>query len=190
MSQLDEVCDAARGRGLKVHMDGARLFNAAVAAGVEAKAFAARADSVWIDLSKGLGCPVGAVLAGTKSFIEEARRYKHAFGGAMRQAGIIAAAGVYALQNNIARLAEDHANAKLLADGLCRSPRVKLLFRVETNIVFFQVEGFTPAQFAEAAAKAGVRFSAVGGAVRGVMHLDVSREQVAAAIQAVARILA
>lgn len=190
MKQLAEVCEVARSRGLKVHMDGARLFNAAVAAGVDARDFAAHADSVWIDLSKGLGCPVGAVLAGSKSFIDHARRYKHAFGGAMRQAGIIAAAGVYALANNIARLADDHANAKLLADGLSKSSRVKLLFPVETNIVFFQVEGFTPAQFAEAAAKAGVRFSAVGGGVRGVTHLDVSREQVVAATGALAKILA
>lgn len=190
MKQLGEVCEAARSRGLKVHMDGARLFNAAVAAGVEANEFAAHADSVWIDLSKGLGCPVGAVLAGTKSFIDHARRYKHAFGGAMRQAGIIAAAGVYALANNIARLADDHANAKLLADGLSKSSRVKLLFPVETNIVFFQVDGFTPAQFAEAAATAGVRFSAVGGGVRGVTHLDVSREQVAAAVNTVLTLLA
>lgn len=189
MTQLGEVCDAARSRGLKIHMDGARLFNAAVAAGVEAKDFAAHADSVWIDLSKGLGCPVGAVLAGTKSFIDHARRYKHAFGGAMRQAGIIAAAGVYALANNIARLADDHANAKLLAEGLSKSPRVKLLFPVETNIVFFQVEGFMPAQFAEAAAKAGVRFSAVGGGVRGVTHLDVSREQVSHAVEEIHKLL-
>src|SRR6187402_287069 len=99
-------------------MDGARLMNAVVASGVSARDFAAECDSVWIDLSKGLGCPIGAVLAGSDDFIKRCRRLKHVFGGAMRQAGVIAAAGVYALEHNVNRLADDHANARLLARGL------------------------------------------------------------------------
>jgi threonine aldolase len=190
IDQLRDCAAAAWQRGLKVHMDGARLFNAAAASSVSAKEYAAQADSVWIDLSKGLGCPVGAVLAGEKEFIDRARRYKHAFGGAMRQAGIIAAAGVYALKNNIERLKDDHANARLLAEGLSQSPRVMLLYPADTNIVFFEVGGMTPPQFCEAALKQGVRFSAVGGGVRGVTHLDVSRANVMAGVDAILGLLA
>src|SRR5262249_10627966 len=105
VAQLHEVCEVAHSRGLKTHMDGARLLNASVASGVNARDFAAPFDSVWIDLSKGLGCPVGGVLTGSKEFIDRSWRWKHAFGGAMRQSGILAAAGIYALQNNVARLA-------------------------------------------------------------------------------------
>lgn len=191
IDQLRDVCQAARDRGLSVHMDGARLFNASAASGVSAKEYASHADSVWIDLSKGLGCPVGAVIAGTADFIGRAKRWKHAFGGAMRQAGIIAAAGVYALQHNIDRLKDDNANAKLLAEGIAESPRVKLLYPADTNIVFFEVEGFTtPNEFAKFASANGVRFSAVGGGVRAVTHLDVTREQVMSAVAIVLKLLA
>lgn len=189
IERLREVAGVARRMGLKVHMDGARLFNAVVATGVPAGTYAAVADSVWIDLSKGLGCPVGAVLAGSRDFIDRARRYKHLFGGAMRQAGIIAAAGVYALDRHIDRLADDHANAKRLAEGLAQLPRVKLVYPADTNIIFFQVDGYAPQDFAKAAAERGVRFSAVGGGVRGVTHLDVTREQVERAISIVAAML-
>src|SRR5205823_9622663 len=113
-------------RGLKTHMDGARLFNASVTSGVSVHDYTASFDSVWIDLSKGLGCPVGAVLAGSREFIDRAWRWKHAFGGATRQSGILAAAGIYALQNNVQRLAEDHANATLLAQGLAKISGVHL----------------------------------------------------------------
>ncbi|HRK30269.1 MAG TPA: threonine aldolase family protein [Tepidisphaeraceae bacterium] len=189
IEQLRDVCTTARERGLAIHMDGARLFNASAASGVTASEYASHVDSVWIDLSKGLGCPVGAVIAGTSDFIGRARRWKHAFGGAMRQAGIIAAAGVYALQHNINRLKDDHANARLLAEGLSQSPRVRLLYPADTNIVFFNVSGFTPAAFCERAAAQGVRFSAVGGGIRGVTHLDVSREESAAAVESVMKAL-
>jgi threonine aldolase len=133
MKTLREAAEVARAKDLAVHMDGARLFNASVAAGIPAKDFAAVADSVWIDLSKGLGCPVGAVLAGSAEFIDRARRYKHMFGGAMRQAGVIAAAGLYALDHHIERLAQDHANARRLAEGLSRSPKVKILYPADTT---------------------------------------------------------
>ena len=106
-------------------MDGARLMNAVVASGIPASQFAAEMDTVWVDLSKGLGCPVGGVLAGTHEDMARARRCKHMFGGAMRQAGIIAAAGIYALRHNVERLAEDHANARLLAQGLAEIPGIE-----------------------------------------------------------------
>ena len=189
IERLREVGAVARKMGLSIHMDGARLFNAVVASGVAAKDYAAVADSVWIDLSKGLGCPVGAVLAGSHAFIDRARRYKHLFGGAMRQAGIIAAAGVFALDRNIDRIADDHANARRLAEGLSKLPRVKLVYPPSTNIVFFQVEGFSPTDFTQAAAERGVRFSAVGGGIRGVTHLDVSHDQVEQAISILSAML-
>ena len=123
-------------------MDGARLMNAVVASGTPAKAFAAPFDSVWLDLTKGLGAPVGAVLAGSRAFIEEAWVFKQRFGGAMRQAGIIAAAGIYALDHHVDRLAEDHERARALARGLAELPGIAVdADRVETNIVIFDVRG-------------------------------------------------
>ncbi|MCS7034977.1 MAG: threonine aldolase family protein [Phycisphaerae bacterium] len=190
IDELRAVAEVARAQGLKLHMDGARLFNAVVASGVAADVFASVVDSVWIDLSKGLGCPVGAVLAGTRHFIERARRYKQAFGGGMRQAGIIAAAGVYALEHNISRLAEDHENARLLAEGLAEVPRVRLVDRPQTNIVYFHVDGMDSREFRDLAERHGVRFSAVGAGVRAVTHLDVSRSQVLQAVNIVRRLLA
>jgi threonine aldolase len=190
IQQLRDVAAVARRFGLAVHMDGARLFNAAVACGVPVAEIAAVADSIWVDLSKGLGCPVGAVLAGSKSFIEKALRYKHAFGGAMRQAGIIAAAGVYALQHHIDRLAEDHANARALVDRLSALRRIRLRGEVQTNIIFFDVDGFSPDEFAQAAMARGVRFSAVGGAVRAVTYIRITREDVERAADIVADLLA
>jgi threonine aldolase len=189
VEQLRAVCDVAKRRGLSTHMDGARLLNAVVASGTSAADYAACVDTAWIDLSKGLGCPVGGVLAGTLEFVDRARRWKHAFGGAMRQAGVIAAAGVYALKHHVDRLADDHANAKLLADGLASIAKVRVLFTADTNIVYFAVDGHTPAEFCAKAAERGVRFSAVGAGVRGVTHLDVTREDVLRAVDVVRSLL-
>jgi threonine aldolase len=125
------------------------------------------------------------VLAGSADFIDRARRYKHMFGGAMRQAGVIAAAGVYALDRNVDRLAQDHANARRLAEGIAANPKVRILYPVDTNILYFHVDGYAPAEFAKAAHDRGVRFSAVGGAVRAVTHLDVDPNQIEAAIDIV-----
>ena len=120
-------------------------MNAAVASGVSAQDFAAPFDSVWLDLSKGLGCPIGGVLAGSTEFIEEAWTWKHRFGGAMRQAGILAAAGLYAREHHVDRLAEDHANARLFADRLSEVPGIVLdPPEVETNLVFFNMEQTGP----------------------------------------------
>ncbi len=194
LESVREAAGAAREAGLAVHMDGARLLNAVVATGVPAADYAAPCDSAWIDLSKGLGAPVGAVLAGSAAFIDEAWRWKQQFGGAMRQAGIIAAAGVYALDHHVDRLAEDHANARSLARALAEIPGVAIEpAEVETNIVFFDVSGsgLTGDAVARRLAAEGVRIGAMGGGVmRAVTHLDVSAAQVAEAAAAVRRALA
>jgi threonine aldolase len=188
--RIDAVCATARQHGLATHMDGARLMNAVVASGVAADTYAAPFDSVWIDFTKGLGAPVGAALAGSRSFIQEAWRYKQAFGGAMRQAGIIAAGGIYALEHNVERLAENHAHAHLLAEGLAELPGIAIDPRtVETNLVFFDVSalGITAAQWCEATLAHGVRMNAMGPArVRAVTHLDIDHAGIDRAL-AVAR---
>jgi threonine aldolase len=192
LAQLQAVCAMAHRYGLVTHLDGARLLNAVVASGIPAKTYAEPFDSVWIDLSKGLGCPVGAVLAGSRDFIKDARRLKHLCGGAMRQAGIIAAAGVYALQHHVARLAEDHAHAAMLAQVLAELPRVDLNpAEVETNIVIFGVAatGRPANEIAEQLEKEGVRVSVVGRTkLRAVTHLDVSRQDIERAIEVFRRV--
>lgn len=179
----------AREHGLALHMDGARLMNAAVASGLAASRFAAPCDSVWIDLSKGLGCPVGAVLAGSADFIEDALMWKHRLGGAMRQSGILAAAGLYALDHNVDRLALDHANARRLAallgavPGLAPPPDA-----VATNILFLDLAGTNVSAGALAGALLGegIRVNVEGRErIRMVTHLDVSAEDVEVAGQAI-----
>jgi threonine aldolase len=195
LAAVRDVAAAAKALGLATHMDGARLLNAVVASGTPARDYAAAVDSVWIDFSKGLGAPVGACLAGTRAFIEEAWRYKQALGGAMRQAGIIAAGGVYALRHHVSRLAEDHDNARVLARGIAGLPGIALdPAHVETNIVIFDVSG--PGLTAQALADrllkdAQVRLSVMGERrLRAVTHLDVSRKQIDTAVEAFARALA
>jgi len=189
LEQIEEVCRVARACGLVTHMDGARLLNAVVASGTSAQQFAAPFDSVWIDLTKGLGAPLGAVLAGSRAFIEEAWRFKQRFGGALRQAGIVAAGGVYALRHHVNRLAEDHALARTLALGLAEVPGIVLNpGQVETNIVVFDVgrTGLDGETFANRTlASHGVRFSVLGPTVvRAVTHLDISADGIARAIDA------
>ena len=178
---------------MPVHMDGARLLNACAASGVSAAAFAAAVDSLWIDFTKGLGAPIGAVLAGTKTFIAEARRYKQLFGGAMRQAGIAAAGCLYALDHHVDRLAEDHEHARLLAAGLAATEGIRVRTpEPETNMVFFDVRGLgiDNAEFLCRLAAQGVRMGAAGDEIRAVTHLDVSRAGIEAALGAVRRIQA
>jgi threonine aldolase len=189
VEQIEAVCSTAHQCGLVAHMDGARLLNAVVASGTAAARFAAPFDSVWIDLSKGLGAPVGAVLAGSRDFIEEAWRYKQRFGGAMRQAGIIAAAGVYALRHHIDRLAEDHERARRLALELAGIPGIQLdPSLVETNIVVFDVSGtgLTADTFNQRTSGShGVRFSVLGPTtVRAVTHLDIPADGIDRALAA------
>jgi threonine aldolase len=177
---IQSVCAAAHKHGMVCHMDGARLLNAVAATGVKAKTYAEPFDSVWIDFSKGLGAPVGAALAGSKGFIQEAWRWKHQFGGAMRQAGIIAAGAVYALNHHVERLAEDNENAQILARGLAEIEGI-VVEPVETNLIFFDVSamGVTAEAFNALLMEKGLRISVLGKTRgRAVTHLDVSREQV------------
>jgi len=189
LAQLRAVCDVAHAAGLPTHLDGARLLNAVVASGVSAREFCASCDSAWLDLSKGLGAPVGGVLAGSAAFIAEARRYKHIFGGAMRQAGIIAAAGVYALEHHVARLADDHENARTLAAGLGDIPGVTVENpEPETNIIFFDIAGtgLASADFLARIKARGVRMGAMGPRrLRAVTHLDISADDVETALTVV-----
>jgi threonine aldolase len=181
LEQLKEVSELAKERGMTTHMDGARLMNAQVQSGIPAAELAAGFDSAWVDLSKGLGCGVGAVLAGSREFIERAWRYKHLFGGALRQSGMLAAAGIYALENNVQRLSQDHDNARLLAAGLSRLAAVKLdVPEPQTNIVFFQIvhDRITLTDFLKQMLSRGVRFSNINGRVRAVTHLDVSKADI------------
>jgi threonine aldolase len=187
LARVAEVTDVARRHGLSTHLDGARLLNAVVAADVAARDFAGPFDSAWIDFTKGLGAPVGAALAGPRDFIAEAWRLKQQMGGAMRQAGIIAAGGIFALRHHVKRLAEDHANARRLAAGLAELPGVVLdPASVETNIVIFELRGALGAEAAVAALLAqGVRMGAMGPrTVRAVTHLDVGAEQIERVLKA------
>lgn len=190
---IDAVCNLAHRRGLVTHLDGARLMNAVVASGRPAREHCRGLDSCWLDLTKGLGAPIGAVLCGSRAFVEEAWRYKQAMGGAMRQAGIVAAAGLYALEHHVDRLAEDHANARRLAEGLAEIPGLATdPARVQTNIVFFDCAGtgHTAAELNAAAEARGVRFSITGHTLlRAVTHLDVDAagiEHALSALRAVA----
>jgi threonine aldolase len=194
LAEIQAVTAAAREHDLLCHLDGARLLNAVVGSGIAARDFAAPFDSAWIDLSKGLGCPVGGVLAGSTTFIDRAWRFKHQFGGAMRQAGIIAAAGVYALEHHVDRMADDHANAKRLAKGLSQLPGVTLdVSEIETNMVYFDIAeaGMSPGELAEGLRRRGVRIGPMGPSLmRAVTHLDVDEAGVDRAIEAVREVLA
>jgi threonine aldolase len=192
IAQIRAVTGVAREHGLACHMDGARLMNAVVASGTAAADYAAPFDSLWVDFSKGLGAPVGAVLAGSRDFVHEAWRVKQQIGGAMRQAGIIAAACLYALDHHVERLAEDHANARHLAGGLAEIPGIELdPATVETNIVWFDVRGRLSApEVAAALEEQGVLIGGFGPTrMRAVTHLDVDRAGIQSALQALARIL-
>ena len=188
--QLSEVVEVAQEAGLRLHMDGARLMNAVVASGRSAASWASAFDTAWVDFSKGLGAPVGACLAGSRELIDEAWRYKQMWGGAMRQAGIIAAAALYALDHNVDRLADDHALAASLATDLASVPGVRIdPSSVTTNIVVFEVAD-APALVA-ALMDAGVRMGALGPTtVRAVTHLDVGPDDAAAAVESVRAALA
>ena len=180
LDEFVETVGAARARGAAVHLDGARLFNAAVAAGRPPSDWASLADSVTICFSKGLGCPTGAILAGSEVLIERAWESKYLFGGAMRQSGVLAAAAIYALDHNVDRLADDHARARRLAEGIGIDPA-----EVETNFVSI------PDPYDRGIARAAAAGVALGklrpGWLRAVTHLDVTDEDVDAVIDALAR---
>lgn len=177
LETLQEIGAFARRRKLTVHLDGARLFNAAAASGASVKAICAEANTATFCLSKGLGAPVGAVLCGKKDFIAEARRVRKMLGGGMRQAGIIAAAGLYALEHNVERLAEDHENAKAIARALAATDWARIdPDEVVTNIMYFQTPGREPQSVVDAFEAHGILSGPPGGdSIRLVTHLDVSR---------------
>jgi threonine aldolase len=190
LAHVREVLKTAREHGLHTHMDGARLLNAVVASDIPARDWANGFDTAWIDFSKGLGAPVGAALAGSAELIERAFRLKHMLGGAMRQAGIIAAAGLYALDHHVERLADDHRRARRLAQGLAELPHVEIdSHAVETNIVVFDVPDASA--FTGALAAQGVRMGPYGAhRVRAVTHLDVDDEGIDRALAVAADFLA
>jgi threonine aldolase len=178
--EVERICRWAKEQGLARHLDGARLFNAVVASGISAADWAQHFDTVSVCFSKGLGAPVGSALVGPREKIEFARRLRKALGGGWRQAGILAAAAIYSLDHHVERLAEDHANARLLADAVRQTPGLSLEpEQVDTNIVIFRVDESlgTAAEICERLAEEGVRMYAISrGQIRAVFHLDVTAE--------------
>ncbi len=193
LAELRAMAETCRELELSLHLDGARLFNAAVASGEQPSTIAGLADTVTICFSKGLGCPLGAIVAGSSERMLPARRYKHQFGGAMRQAGIVAAACVYALEHNVERLADDHARARRLAEGLEEAGVAVDLEQVETNFVQIDVGamGLTPGDAMDRLLDEGVRVSGTyyPGVLRAVTHLGIGDDDVDEAIEAVPRAL-
>jgi threonine aldolase len=192
VAQLNAVAETAKRHGLATHLDGARLMNAVVASGIAAREHAKGFDTVWVDFTKGLGAPVGAVLAGSRALIGEAWRWKQRLGGAFRQGGICAAGCLYALDHHVERLVEDHANARALAAGLAQLPGIAVE-APETNLVFFDVSGtgMTAEEFCHALEAEGVRMGAMGPMrVRACTHLDISAADIQAALDATERVLA
>jgi threonine aldolase len=185
LEDLRAASAQARELGIRIHLDGARLFNAAVAQGVEVAELAACGDTVTFCISKGLGCPAGSVFCGDRAAVEEARRWRKRLGGGMRQAGVLAAAGVVALETMVDRLAEDHANARTLAEGLAELQGIACdLSRVQTNIVYFDVESMTGLEFEDECRKRGL----LGGAteahrVRFVTHDGIGSDDIQSALR-------
>jgi len=193
IDELDSICDRAHQRGLKVHIDGARLFNAVTASGISAARIASKVDTVMFCLSKSLCAPVGSMLVGTARAMDQAREYRKVLGGGMRQAGILAAAGLIALEEMPNRLNEDHANAKLLAEGIATLPGIALdPATVITNIVIFDIAGtgLPVTDFVAKVKEQGVLLCGVGGTrVRMVTHMDVSRTECEQAVKAITHAL-
>ena len=185
------VAEVARERGLALHLDGARLWNAAVATGIAEAEYAAAFDTVSVCFSKGLGAPVGSALAGPRDFVSRARRFKALFGGGFRQGGIVAAAALHALDHHRPRLAEDHAKARRFAGRLAAMPGIVLdLDTVQTNIVRFRLVEPTAARFVERCYEEGVHMLPAGpSGVRAVMHLDVGEADVDRAAEVIERVL-
>ena len=185
LEDLKAASDAAHAQGLRVHLDGARIFNAAVALGVEAAEIAACADTVTFCLSKGLACPIGSIFCGSQESVEEALRWRKRLGGGMRQVGVLAAAGLIALDKMVDRLAEDHANARTLAEGLAELPGVRCdLSRVQTNLVFFDLETMPAPAFTDQCAKRGLLSDSMGPRrMRFVTHYGIEAEDVQSALK-------
>ena len=180
-----DICDRARALGIPVHLDGARIFNAGVALGMTVADLTRHCDSVQFCLSKGLGAPVGSMLVGSREFIDEARVWRKRLGGGMRQAGILAGAGLFALEESPKRLHEDHANAHFLAQGLAKIPGISIdPGTVVTNIVIIDVSetGIDPAELCSRLAKLGIMAFGWDNVIRFVTHIDVNRSQIEEAL--------
>jgi threonine aldolase len=190
--QLAEVIEAAHGLGLAVHLDGARIWNAAIACDTPEHELVAGFDSISVCLSKGLGAPIGSVIGGRRDFIQRCLKLRKMYGGGMRQAGILAAAGLHALDHHRARLRDDHANARALAEALAGARHVRVdPARVQTNIVMIELDRGTPAAVVELAREAGVLLGTSGAhRLRAVTHLDVDRAGVLRAAEVIAEIVA
>jgi len=185
VAQMHEAAEVGRSLGLAIHLDGARMWNAAAALNVEPAELVEPLESVSVCLSKGLGAPLGSVLVGSADFIREAHKWRKMLGGALRQVGLVAAAGRYALENNRARLVDDHANATALADGLRQIDGVEVAAQ-NTNMVFASFPVADDAGFLDAMATRGVRMLMNGGSTRMVTHIDISRSDVDLAVKTIA----
>lgn len=185
LEQIAPIAELCKSRGLKLHLDGARIFNALIKTGDAAGDYGQHFDGISICLSKGLGAPVGSVLLGTKETIHKAKKIRKAFGGGMRQAGFLAAAGIYALDHHVERLAEDHLHAKLLADVLGKVDFVATVMPVETNIVIFKIaESYTTASVLDSLKKSGILCGTMGpDSLRFVTHLNTDANQIEQAVQ-------
>jgi threonine aldolase len=185
-AEVTRIAAAAHARQIAVHIDGARIWNASIATGLSPKLLASPADTVSACFSKGLGAPVGSILAGPRALIQRAHRYRKMLGGGMRQVGVLCAAALYALDHHVTRLPEDHQNARRLAEGLAALPGVSIdPAHVETNIVIFDVRTISAAEFVQRAAAGGVRMNAIGPKrIRAVTHLDVNARDIEAALAA------
>jgi threonine aldolase len=174
--EIEKIRTVCNEHSLKLHLDGARLFNALVAKSESPKAYGKLFHSISVCLNKGLGCPVGSILLGSKEYIRKARRIRKVFGGGMRQAGFMAATGLYALNHHIERLKEDHDNAKRIAGELCQKKFVGEILPVETNIIIFSLKEKTPAEFVQALKKENILVLPMSTTqVRMVLHLDVTK---------------
>jgi len=185
LAALQAAAGAAHAQGLRVHLDGARIFNAAVALGVAVADIAGPADTVTFCISKGLGCPAGSLFCGSRESVEQARRWRKRLGGAMRQTGVLAAAGLVALDTMVDRLADDHANARTLAEGLAETPGIRCdLTRVQTNLVYFDVKRLSGARFEHECRQRGLLGEALDPQrVRFVTHNGITPGDVQAALE-------
>jgi threonine aldolase len=193
IEKMVEIYQLAKSKGISVHLDGARLWNASMATGIPLHNYAQYADSVSVCLSKGLGAPIGSLVTGSKTFIDRVHRFRKMFGGGMRQVGIIAAAGIYALDHHVERLKEDHQNAKRLALGLKEMKGISINpEQVETNIILFNITatGMSAPQMAEMMKRDGVLIHPIGKTqIRLVTHLDVSSEDIELALEVFRKVL-
>ena len=192
LENMAAVAELARKYKLPCHLDGARVLNAAIALDIEPQKIAEPFDSLTLCFSKGLGAPVGSVILGSKDFIHRCHRIRKMFGGGMRQAGILAAAAIYALENNVARLAEDHAAAQKLAEGIINLPGVSLPYRMpDSNILFFQCSHpkMPQEQIISELKERGILMGIVGGMIRAVTHLDVTMAEIEKTLDEVKELL-